>query len=216
MAATARLRLMYRFEYSHSFDSVHLRCLQDDALERARRGVQLDPRDSVCLYAYGYAESFADNHDVATATLRDAVANNPNDPGAQMGLAIVLHRAGHVVDEVLERIDLAMRLNPRSPTLARMLNFRSVVLFDGRRYSEALNSARMANSGVYPSPGALPLIAASLSAVGKTEEARLAIKDCLRASPDMSISLLRQKPWLGSPGSREPFLDALRDAGLPK
>lgn len=207
---------MYRFEYSQSFDSEYLRCLQDETLELARRGVQLDPRDSVCLYAYGYAESFADNHDVAAATLRDAVVNNPNDPGAQMGLAIVLHRAGHAVDEVLKGIDLAMRLNPRSPTMPRMLNFRSVVLFDARRYSEALDCARMANSGVYPSPGALPVIAASLSALGKNEEARVAIRDCLRASPDMSISLLRQKPWLGSPGSREPFLDALRDAGLPE
>jgi predicted Zn-dependent protease len=63
------------------------------------------------------------------------------------------------------------------------------------------------------------LLAAVCSLDGRDEEARLALSECLRIRPTMTLSKLRASPFSTHPtylAWRERFYEGLRKAGLPE
>jgi adenylate cyclase len=60
------------------------------------------------------------------------------------------------------------------------------------------------------------VLAASLVYKGQMEEAREALATALEAIPGLSVSYLEKTLPTREPGGLDPYLDALRKAGLPE
>jgi tetratricopeptide (TPR) repeat protein len=88
-------------------------------------------------------------------------------------------------------------------------------LFVAGRYEEGLASADTSlrkNSGL---PGAYRVRAACLSQLGRIDEAKAALAEFLRLSPDATVTSTKAQVPLKRPEDLERYIDALKQAGLP-
>ncbi len=88
------------------------------------------------------------------------------------------------------------------------------MLFDLERYEEALGWAQRARLSPHPRTMTFAIYAATLSELGREEEARAAVKDLLKHAPQLTYTNYREDLF-GTPKVMERLASALRDAGLP-
>ena len=151
--------------------------------------------------------------DKRVGTLEEAVSLNPADAVVRYFLGSVLRRAGRSEEAILH-IDHAMRLSPRDIWITGMLTDRAFVSFDLGRYEEALGWAERARHSPHPKTMSFAVYAATLSKLGREDEARAAVKDLLRHAPLLTYTKYRNNLF-GTPQASERLASALRDAGLP-
>ena len=60
------------------------------------------------------------------------------------------------------------------------------------------------------------ILASSLAALGRIDDAKAAAVELLRRRPDLTISKVRESTFLASSGFLEPYVDGLRKAGVPE
>lgn len=209
MAASSRVR------YALLFEPDDRKVLLDQALEKSRRGIALDSRDSTCLWAHGRALSLLGKHNAAISSMEAAISVNPNDSMAHYFLAMALGSAGRLI-EAVSSIDQAIRLNPHDVSGGGFTTYKAFLMFDLERYEEALECAQCAIRQPYPLSIPFEITSAALVKLKRPEEARIALKDLLGHTPETSISKLSERPWIGRSEAKGRFLDALGEAGLPK
>src|SRR5262249_23716090 len=123
---------------------------------------------------------YNNQHDEALTEAARAIAQDPNDPEAQVAMALALITTGKP-DAGLKFIETALRLNPSHPTyyiLAHGMAY--FTLNDPDRAASVLSAALARN------PDAVelaPLLAASYAQLGRRRDARAAL---LRWQPDAS------------------------------
>lgn len=209
MAASSRVRYALLFEPDNRSE------LLDQALEKSRRGIALDSRDSICLWAHGRVLSLLGKHDAAISSLEDAVSLNSNDSMAHYYLAIALGSAGRL-EEAVSKINHALGLDPNDVSGGGYSTYKAFLMFDLERYEVALECAQRAIRQPYPLSIPFEVATAALVKLQRLKEARTALKDLLGHTPDTSLSKLKKRPWIGRPEAKGRFLDALSEAGLPK
>ncbi len=207
MAASARVRFALLFEPDDRGE------LLVQALEKSRRAITLDARNSTCFWAHGRVLTMMGNFDAAITSIEAAIALNPNDSLAHYYLAIALGSVGRL-EEAIAKIDDALCLNPLDVAGGGFQTYKSFVLFDLERYDEAVECAQMAIREPYPLSIPFEVLAAALARLGRLKEARAALGDLLEHTPGSSLSSLDGRPWIGRPKTKGRFLDALREAGL--
>jgi adenylate cyclase len=209
MAASSRVRYVLLFSPENHTE------ILDHALEKARKGIALDNRNSMCFWAYGRVLTMLGQLDGAISSLEDAILFNPNDAMAHYYLAIALGSAGRL-EEALVRLDHAIRLNPHDVSGGGFHGYRSFILFDLERYEEAVESGSRAIRSPYPLSIPFEVTIAALVKLQRREEATVALGNLLEHTPGTSVSKLRKRPWIGRPKTKELYFDALRKAGLPE
>ncbi|HEY4163934.1 MAG TPA: BTAD domain-containing putative transcriptional regulator [Dongiaceae bacterium] len=138
---------------------------------------------------------------------RRAIELNPNDANAIAASGFSQVVLGRVA-EGLERVHLAMRLNPFHPEWYWV--DLGAVLYVARRYEDAIEAfAHRSQPGRY----VLPRLAACLAQLGRMEEAAVAVAELRRLQPDFSVAALRLRGW--RPADAEHFREGMRKAGLP-
>ena len=188
----------------------------DLGMKAARRALQIDDRDPVGYFAIGRIYMMRGEHDASIDALERAIELNPSFSQAYHGLSMVLMLAGRL-DESRAAGEQVERLSPRDPILwattichamADVLAGETESAFVWVRKTQQTQRAR----GYWMHA----VNAAALAQAGRLDEARNALQEALREFPSLSISYLAHTLPTKHPGGLDPYLDALRTAGLPE
>jgi adenylate cyclase len=185
-------------------------------LDAARTAIRIDNRDPVGYFAAGRIHMMQGRHDDSIAALEKSIELNPSFSQAYHGLSMVLTMAGRL-DDAREAGKRTERLSPRDPILWATTIVHAWADVLAGDWQSALawvqKTKQLARGGGYWIPA---VEAAALVQAGRIEEARARVQDARRALPKLSVSYLADALPTKYPGGLDPYLDALRAAGLPE
>jgi TolB-like protein len=184
-------------------------------LDLARKAVSLDDREAFAHFSLGRIQTLRAELDGAIAELEQAIELNPNFAHAYYGLGIALVWAGQPA-QGMNRIDTALRLNPRDPSVWTFQAGRALALFLLDRLDEAADWAQRSTQSVPTGLWAHGVEAAVLAHLGRDREAAAALAQVYRLKPNFSAEFVREVFPFRVAAHRDRFLDALRRAGLPE
>jgi TolB-like protein len=178
------------------------------ALSLAQTAIDQDADDSRCHWILGTIHIYRGDRRNAEWHYQRAIALNPNDANAIVSSGRMLARLGRV-EEGIDRIREAMRLNPYHPEWY-WLNLGSA-LYSARKYADAAEAfGRVTRPGYW----ALSRLAGCHAQLGRMKEASEAAAEALRLRPDFSLAKLRLREL--SPPEADHLKDGMRKAGLPE
>jgi TolB-like protein len=182
--------------------------------KHAERAIAIDDRNPWGYSALGYAAMMQRRTEDSIAAFRQAVGLNPSSAAAHSHLSHGLAFAG-CSDEAIEHGEIAMRLSPLDPEMARFLGGMAIAHYTARRFEEAVKYTRE-NLRLRPGfQGAQRLHAASLAQTGRCEEARAFLSSVRRTHrPALTLAWARENVPYQTPELIELFVDGLRKAGL--
>lgn len=183
------------------------------AHDLARRATRLDGRNEYAHWALGISAWGLNRHEEAIASLERAVSINPNCSLAYGSLGTALALVGRV-DEAIVNQDIAIRSNPRDPSIFFRFTGIALAHYLAGRFDQAIDWAERA---VHLMPQWFYghfLLAASHVEAGREAVARAAIARCRENLPAAAIPLLERFP-LEDPLRMERLRGSLRKAGLP-
>lgn len=184
------------------------------ALELGRRATRLDGRNEYAHWAHGISCWGVNRHAEGVAALERAVELNPNCSVAHGSLGTALALVGRV-EEAIRNQQIAIRSNPRDPSIFFRFSGMALAHYLAGRFDEA---ADWAGRAVHRMPqwflGHFLLIASHVRA-GREEAARAALAGCLEALPRSAVADLRRVP-LEDPAAMAGLCAALRAGGLPE
>lgn len=182
------------------------------AFENARKAVELAPYDYSTHFRLGAVYTEAGDQDRALAEYDRALELNPNAAGVLAKSADSYYYQGRF-EEAVERLHLAMRLNPHYPDWWNW-NLADCYYFLGD-YETAHTTLLKQN----PFPNlARRLLAAIYVRMGKMDEARASIAEFLKNEPGYTMEDLRLNfdGKFTDPALLKQALDDVRAAGLPE
>jgi adenylate cyclase len=112
-------------------------------------------------------------------------------------------------DEAVAPFNEALRLSPRDPFNLVWHYLLAFALFVAGRYEEALHTAETLLRENASVPGAYRIRAASLSELGRIDEARSALADFLPLVPDATVASTRAQVPLNGAGDLDRYVAAL-------
>lgn len=187
----------------------------DRAFEASKTAVRLDERDPFAWVALTRAHLLRVEHEAAINAADTAIALNPNFALAHFGRAHGLWHAGRPAEAVASH-DEAMGLSPLDPMMWAYLASKAIALVLLGQFEEAIvlsqRSQRQATSAIFSHLAEI----SALGHLGRSEEAREAIRLARQKKPDVSIAYVDQTLPITDAHCRQIFLDGLRKAGLPE
>ncbi|SEE27755.1 adenylate cyclase [Rhizobiales bacterium GAS191] len=115
-----------------------------------------------------------------------------------------------------EHLSHAIHLSPRDPDITRALTGLGLANMMAGDYDEALKFGRQALQEMPRNVIAHRVVAASLALLGRTEEARKAMRALLAVAPNSTMSYMRKYIPYRDAEFVERYLRGLREAGLPE
>jgi adenylate cyclase len=180
----------------------------------AQRAVSCDDQDAAAHTALAIHELFSGRHDEALRRLGRAIELNPNSSFAH-GYVGVVHAFGGDYDLAIASSREAMLLSPRDLLMVIWRVVDGWAHLGAERFDRAAESAHLAIDWNSAFPDAHAILASALGHGGRMDEARIALDECVRQWPGLTL----RDPRLIRPFRRvadhERFLDGLRKAGLP-
>ena len=148
----------------------------------------------------------------ALAAIEQAIALNPNlaiAHGTQGGMLVFSGRP----EPGIAALEHGIRLDPRHPRSALLLNQVVIGLYFMRDYEAAVEAARRVLRFYPDHPLVYRWLAAALGQLGRTEEARQALERAMSLSPAaFDFYVRRRVPWHREEDHRH-MLDGLHKAG---
>jgi adenylate cyclase len=183
------------------------------AYQSASKAVVLDSRDAASHTALAACEAFIGRPNDAIARLQLALDLNPNFAWAHGNLGFALACLGRG-DEAVASFNEALRLSPRDQFSFFWHYLLAFALFVAGKYEEALHAADKSLQENAGAPGAYRVRAASLSQLGRIDEAKSALADFLRLVPDATVASTKKQLPLKRPEDLNRYVEALKRAGL--
>jgi adenylate cyclase len=185
------------------------------ALEFARTALRLAPGDEYAHWVMAGAYAEAGRLEDAVAECERGLEMNPNCAAILQRLGACLAPLGRTQDAI-KACRLAIQLDPRNPVNYWRHSHIAVAHFVAADYEAALQESRRVARSRQHLQSAI-IWAASAAALGKADEARTAVEDCLRQRPDLRIGRV---PGIVTRFARdedhERLVAFLRKAGLPE
>ena len=154
--------------------------------------------------------------DGAVALVNRSLSLHPHCAEALAHAAIICAYSGNR-PATISHSDCALRLNPMDRAVYAIYFARSVLDFVGADYAGCLDWATKSLQEMPESAPALRFQAASLSHLGRRDEARDVVRKLRAVTPDVTIAHLRPQCGLQQKaGILDAMLDGLRQAGLPE
>jgi len=179
-----------------------------EALSFARKGYELSPFAASTCSCYAYILLMTDELDAALQLQEDGVKNNPANAFAHAILAMIYTQFQRH-DEALTEIRIATRLSPRDMDLSFFRSIEAENLLAMGEYQEAFDVARHAMQLTSQNFDAYVLMAASMYALDRHDDAREAIAALDKNIPGFTPDMLRPGVM---PKALEPFVRALPDS----
>jgi adenylate cyclase len=186
---------------------------REELFRVAQQGVKLDSTNAMNQWALAWAHSLQGQGDRATAAAELAVQLDPSLADAHFALGMFLTARGDA-DKGIAHVEKAVRLSPQAPVVNFYLHGIAVGHFGAGRYEEAV---RWEQRSLQRDPDlwiAHGTLASSYAHLGRTDEARTALQEMLRRSPEFSLEAVRMIFSYVNPDFTESWIDGLRMAGL--
>ena len=190
----------------------------DEAIESARRAINLDTNDPGAYAALGYIYRYTGDETSSIANLERATFLNPSDANIRLEYAHTLDWYRHQ-QLALPQINQAIKLSPRDPRLENMYFYKAHIQFHLLEFDASLETTKKM-SGVLTTDiwraFYFLIRAANLAQLERIEEAGQNIQLALEINPRLSLSAIRKR-FEGSknrPDNRKFWLDSLEKAGL--
>jgi adenylate cyclase len=181
--------------------------------ELAQRAVEADDQDAAAHTSLAIHDLFSGRHDDAMRRLRRAIELNPNSSFAH-GYVGVVHAFGGDHDLAIETVQEAIRLSPRDLLMVIWRVVEGWAHLGAERFEQAAESARLAIGWNAAFADAHAILASALGHAGRLDEARIALDECVRQFPGLTLRDPRLKRPFRRGADQERFLDGLRKAGL--
>jgi TolB-like protein len=180
----------------------------------AERAIALDDRNPWGYSALGYAAMMEWRTKESIAAFRRVVAMTPSSAAAHGHLSHGLAFAGYA-DEAIKHGEIAMRLSPMDPEMARFQGGIAIAHYTARRFEEAVHYTTE-NLRLRPGfQGAQRLHCASLAQSGQIAEARAFLSSVRRThQPPLTLEWVRGNVPYQTRELMELFIEGLRKAGL--
>jgi TolB-like protein/Flp pilus assembly protein TadD len=187
-----------------------------EALAVARRGVELDPEDSMSHIALGYILFLARDYSATIAALKTAMELAPHNYLAPRMLGITLTGAGRA-SEAIPYFHHALALSPNDAFVGGTYSWMAMAYF----FSEGPDAAtEWARKGVRhrqaPQTWTVTTLITILSHLGQQDEAERTCAELLRTQPNVSCTFVQTNIPLSDPHQLKQYTDGLRKAGLPE
>lgn len=213
--ASAHSRLAYAIVLSMVyFDAEPEPVRMDEALQAAKRAIELDDQDANSFFTIGRVHLARQEYDLAIDALEHALELNPCLAVTYCGLGDSLAYEGRL-DEAIEQFEIAIKLSPHDPFRWAFYSYRSLAhLFRGE-HEEAVAWARRAVSIPNAQYWAYAHLVTALGHLGDDEACRTAIGNLLQIKPEFSISFAREHLfYLKLDDQMDTYIDGLRKAGI--
>jgi adenylate cyclase len=185
-----------------------------EALDLAKRAVSLDENHEYAHFALGNIQAYRGKLHLAIEEFNRAIELNPNCSHAYGVLGNCM--SGIDPDESIKNNEIAIRINPRDPSIFFRFAGIAMAHFAAGRYLEASQWARKSIQRKPNYRVGHAYLAASLAQANLLEEAKEAVNSYLESFPDETISNLRRL-WTREASDRtHRFEEGLRKAGLPE
>jgi TolB-like protein len=185
----------------------------DTAHKLALRATRLDDQNEYARWALGLSYWGLAMHTESIAAFERALELNPNCSLAYGSLGTVLSLVGRV-DESIANQEIAIRSNPRDPSIFFRFSGVSLAHYMAGRYDVAIEWADKAVRRMPTWFFGHFLLATSHMQANREADAKAAIDRCLEQLPNASVSLLRRIP-ITDTTVLDRLRDNLRKAGLP-
>jgi adenylate cyclase len=180
--------------------------------ELARKAIALDPGDAEAHVRLASALRNRGDPEGAMAEIECALALCPNLATAQGIRGAALIHSGRSA-EGLAALELAVRLDPRDPSVPTWLSQIALGFYLCRNYVAAVEAAKRANR-MYPDfPYACRILAAALGQLEIAGEAKEALEKAVAIGPASFETYVRRRPPHMRPEDYEHVVDGLRKAG---
>jgi adenylate cyclase len=192
--------------------SKSLRKSLEDSAILLQKALAIDESHPIASSLLAYVYGRQGQHEKSLAQAEQAVALNPTMAPPNLNLCGALFRMGRY-EEAIQYGEKAIRLDPKGPVpYFTILGF--AYCFAGR-YEDAIAAVKKAVDRAPNSALVHTKLAAIYSIAGREEEARAEVTEVLRLDP--KFALKRYGKALGwRKVELEPWLQALRNAGLPE
>jgi len=186
-----------------------------EAERLALGAIDLDRNDATALAVCGHARSFLlHDYDAGAALLERALREGPSCALAWTLASCTCSYTGDGA-EAVRRAEHSLRLSPRDPLAFFYLTNTGIAHYANGDYEQAVQLARRAASHKRTFRANLRMLTAGLVALGQLDEARATASTLMEVDPEFRLGRYRELcPWQDG-GTRETFIDRLRQAGLP-
>jgi adenylate cyclase len=185
---------------------------QSSAEALARRAVALDGTDAEARTFLGEVLLYRGDREGALAEAERALAMTPNLASAHGWRGAALIFSGRP-KEGLTSLESSIRLDPRDPLLALRLNYVALGHYLLREYEPAIEAAKRGIRSNPDFPSTYRWLAAALGQIGRTAEAKEALKKAIAVAPASFDAFVRRRvPW-HRPEDYAHMLEGLRKAG---
>jgi adenylate cyclase len=185
---------------------------QSSAEALARRAVALDGTDAEARTFLGEVLLYRGDREGALAEAERALAMTPNLASAHGWRGAALIFSGRP-KEGLTSLESSIRLDPRDPLLALRLNYVALGHYLLREYEAAIEVAKRGIRSNPDFPSTYRWLAAALGQIGRTAEAKDALKKAIAVAPASFDAFVRRRvPW-HRPEDYAHMLEGLRKAG---
>ncbi len=213
--AHARLAYCILLEMVY-FDAAPSRAVLDEALRLAQKAVTLDDQECFCHLAVARIHLARREYALGLAECERALKLNPHNAVAYCVFADALAYSGRFEDSI-SAFEEAIRLSPNDPWRFAFYSYGSLANLLLGRLETAATWARQAILQPNCQYWAHAHLAAALSELGKTSEARAALKELMLLKPDFSCSYATKHLFYIESGAQvDKYVDALRTVGLPE
>lgn len=188
--------------------------LLGEAIEIARRGVELDGRDAMIRFAYGRALLARRDYANALAAMNAALELNPTMAVVYCGLADSLAYESRF-DEAFPYFERAIELSPHDPQRWAFMSYRSLAHLFAGEFEQAAEWAQKATQvpGAHYWPYAHRV--AALGHAQRPAEAAAALVELQRLKPGFSCALARERLFfVKNPAHLDAYVEGLHKAGL--
>jgi tetratricopeptide (TPR) repeat protein len=185
------------------------------ATKAAQKAVAIDDRDAMAHAALAMALHISQDNELAVEACRKALELNPNLSFAEGLLGLACAHLGDY-QEANRHLDIAERLSPREQTLPWTNLGRVISSLVAERYEEYLIRTRSFTQAAPNFVSGWRHLAAAYAILGRMDEARTAVEQVLKLSPQDSIEVVQQAVPIVHVEGRAKYIEALREAGLPE
>jgi adenylate cyclase len=218
MAADARCRMVLHSvgllgaQGAVSSDEPQRESMLLGALAKAQKGLEIDQRDPLVLWACARVKTLLGEHAEAITLAQQATMLNPNDAKVHHALAFALHWGGEY-EEAVRSAERAIRLSPQDAYMSGFQTVRAVALFKLDRFSESVDAARRATNSPSPRNMSFAILAAALRRAGEDTAAEGALGSLMARAPKISIKQLKMTH--AAAFGFESLYEVWRELGIP-
>jgi adenylate cyclase len=204
--------LFHQVWMGHAYDND---AVISEAYYIVKRAISLDEYNEYAHWTLGLLQFLRGKRDMAIAELKRAIELNPNCSVAYGSLGTVLS-FGEESDESIRNNEIAIRSNPKDPSIFFRYSGIAMAHFVAARYPEA---AQWARKSINRKPNwriGHAVLASSLAQLNLIDEAKEAVDNFLENIPNETITDLKKVLPFKRPDDAERFENGLRNAGMPE